>query len=149
MFESVFLRSVCKKHELMQYELEMASQDLAYKKQQKEELVTGVTEHLRHILCDSNTVFILLHESRDSAYKRHRPLQSKPYFKKQLLNILSLQLGFVFSLFSFCSELPVYELVLTVSWFLIFSYSLWKTANCVWTRFNIKFSSFVKCLCVF
>lgn len=37
------LRSVCRKHELIQYELEMAAQDLAYKKQQKEELATGVT----------------------------------------------------------------------------------------------------------
>lgn len=37
------LRSVCRKHELIQYELEMAAQDLAQKKQQKEELATGVT----------------------------------------------------------------------------------------------------------
>ncbi|XP_054888220.1 sorting nexin-4 [Poeciliopsis prolifica] len=35
------VRSVCKKHELIQYELEMAAQDLSYKKQQKEELETG------------------------------------------------------------------------------------------------------------
>uniref|UniRef100_A0A8C7XSJ1 Sorting nexin 4 n=1 Tax=Oryzias sinensis TaxID=183150 RepID=A0A8C7XSJ1_9TELE len=41
LFYTDAVRSVCKKHELMQYELEMASQDLAYKKQQKEELVTG------------------------------------------------------------------------------------------------------------
>uniref|UniRef100_A0A3Q2P5W3 Sorting nexin 4 n=1 Tax=Fundulus heteroclitus TaxID=8078 RepID=A0A3Q2P5W3_FUNHE len=32
---------ICKKHELVQYELEMAAQDLTYKKQQKEELATG------------------------------------------------------------------------------------------------------------
>lgn len=36
------IRAVCRKHELIQYELELAAQDLAYKKQQKEELVTGV-----------------------------------------------------------------------------------------------------------
>ncbi|RVE64421.1 hypothetical protein OJAV_G00125660 [Oryzias javanicus] len=41
LFYTDAVRSVCKKHELMQYELEMASQDLAYKKQQKEELVNG------------------------------------------------------------------------------------------------------------
>lgn len=35
-------RAVCRKHELIQYELELAAQDLTYKKQQKEELVTGV-----------------------------------------------------------------------------------------------------------
>uniref|UniRef100_A0A674NLE6 Sorting nexin 4 n=1 Tax=Takifugu rubripes TaxID=31033 RepID=A0A674NLE6_TAKRU len=35
------VRAVCRKHELIQYELELAAQDLAYKKQQKEELVTG------------------------------------------------------------------------------------------------------------
>lgn len=41
------LRSVCRKHELIQYELEMAAQDLANKKQQKEELATGVTNELQ------------------------------------------------------------------------------------------------------
>ncbi|CAL1581765.1 unnamed protein product [Knipowitschia caucasica] len=35
------VRSVCRKHELLQYELEMVAQDLAYKKQQREELATG------------------------------------------------------------------------------------------------------------
>ncbi|KAL0963724.1 hypothetical protein UPYG_G00310030 [Umbra pygmaea] len=35
------LRAVCRKHELTQFELEMAAQDLAAKKQQKEELATG------------------------------------------------------------------------------------------------------------
>ncbi|XP_072300328.1 sorting nexin-4 isoform X2 [Eucyclogobius newberryi] len=35
------MRSVCRKHELLQYELEMAAQDLTYKKQQREELATG------------------------------------------------------------------------------------------------------------
>ncbi|KAM6979378.1 sorting nexin-4-like [Tautogolabrus adspersus] len=35
------VRSVCRKHELVQYELEMEAQDLAHKKQQKEELATG------------------------------------------------------------------------------------------------------------
>uniref|UniRef100_A0A3Q4ALQ6 PX domain-containing protein n=1 Tax=Mola mola TaxID=94237 RepID=A0A3Q4ALQ6_MOLML len=35
------VRSVCRKHELIQYELEMAAQDLAQKKQQKEELAAG------------------------------------------------------------------------------------------------------------
>ncbi|KAL6086163.1 hypothetical protein STEG23_029623 [Scotinomys teguina] len=33
--------AVCRKHELMQYDLETAAQDLASKKQQCEELVTG------------------------------------------------------------------------------------------------------------
>eukprot|EP00069_Balaena_mysticetus_P018445 bmy_02333T0 len=33
--------AVCRKHELMQYDLEMAAQDLASKKQQCEELATG------------------------------------------------------------------------------------------------------------
>lgn len=37
-------RAVCRKHELMQYDLEMAAQDLASKKQQCEELATGVSE---------------------------------------------------------------------------------------------------------
>lgn len=36
-------RAVCRKHELSQYELEMAALDLASKKQQREELVTGVS----------------------------------------------------------------------------------------------------------
>ncbi len=35
-------RAVCRKHELTQFELEMASQDLLSKKQQREELATGV-----------------------------------------------------------------------------------------------------------
>ena len=38
-----FPRAVCRKHELMQYDLEMAAQDLASKKQQCEELATGVS----------------------------------------------------------------------------------------------------------
>lgn len=37
-------RAVCRKHELMQYDLEMAAQDLASKKQQCEELSTGVSD---------------------------------------------------------------------------------------------------------
>ncbi|CAG14791.1 unnamed protein product, partial [Tetraodon nigroviridis] len=43
LFYTDAVRAVCRKHELIQYELELAAQDLAYKKQQKEELVTGVT----------------------------------------------------------------------------------------------------------
>lgn len=35
-------RAVCRKHELTQFELEVASQDLISKKQQREELATGV-----------------------------------------------------------------------------------------------------------
>lgn len=35
-------RAVCRKHELTQFELEMTSQDLVSKKQQREELATGV-----------------------------------------------------------------------------------------------------------
>uniref|UniRef100_A0A671Z4F8 Sorting nexin 4 n=1 Tax=Sparus aurata TaxID=8175 RepID=A0A671Z4F8_SPAAU len=41
LFYTEAVRSVCRKHELIQYELEMAALDLAHKKQQKEELVTG------------------------------------------------------------------------------------------------------------
>ncbi|KAK0156156.1 Sorting nexin-4 [Merluccius polli] len=41
LFYTDALRSVCRKHELMQYELEMAVLDLANKKQQREELTTG------------------------------------------------------------------------------------------------------------
>ncbi|XP_054204241.1 sorting nexin-4 isoform X1 [Homo sapiens] len=41
LFYAEALRAVCRKHELMQYDLEMAAQDLASKKQQCEELVTG------------------------------------------------------------------------------------------------------------
>lgn len=40
-----FHRAVCRKHELTQYELEMAAQDLTSKKQQREELATGVSVH--------------------------------------------------------------------------------------------------------
>uniref|UniRef100_H3CP68 Sorting nexin 4 n=1 Tax=Tetraodon nigroviridis TaxID=99883 RepID=H3CP68_TETNG len=36
------LRAVCRKHELTQFELEMSSQDLVSKKQQREELATGI-----------------------------------------------------------------------------------------------------------
>lgn len=36
------LRAVCRKHELTQFELETSSQDLICKKQQREELATGV-----------------------------------------------------------------------------------------------------------
>lgn len=42
----LFHRAVCRKHELTQYELEMAAQDLTSKKQQREELATGVSVHL-------------------------------------------------------------------------------------------------------
>lgn len=38
-------RAVCRKHELCQFELEMAAQDLVSKKQQREELATGVSLH--------------------------------------------------------------------------------------------------------
>uniref|UniRef100_A0A3Q2DCQ3 Sorting nexin 4 n=1 Tax=Cyprinodon variegatus TaxID=28743 RepID=A0A3Q2DCQ3_CYPVA len=41
LFYTDAVRSVCRKHELIQYELEMAAQDLSYKKQQKEEMETG------------------------------------------------------------------------------------------------------------
>ncbi|XP_034042295.1 sorting nexin-4 [Thalassophryne amazonica] len=41
LFYTDAVRSVCRKHELIQYELEMVAQDLAHKKQQKEELATG------------------------------------------------------------------------------------------------------------
>uniref|UniRef100_A0A6Q2WXQ5 PX domain-containing protein n=1 Tax=Esox lucius TaxID=8010 RepID=A0A6Q2WXQ5_ESOLU len=41
LFYTDALRAVCRKHELTQFELETAAQDLASKKQQKEELVTG------------------------------------------------------------------------------------------------------------
>lgn len=42
----LFHRAVCRKHELTQYELETAAQDLTSKKQQREELATGVSVHL-------------------------------------------------------------------------------------------------------
>ncbi|XP_062389768.1 sorting nexin-4 isoform X2 [Sardina pilchardus] len=41
LFYTEALRAVCRKHELIQYELEMAAQDLTTKKQQQEELATG------------------------------------------------------------------------------------------------------------
>ncbi|KAM9485512.1 sorting nexin-4-like isoform 1-T1 [Salvelinus alpinus] len=41
LFYTDALRAVCRKHELTQFELEMVALDLACKKQQKEELVTG------------------------------------------------------------------------------------------------------------
>ncbi|MGH0152256.1 UNVERIFIED_CONTAM: hypothetical protein FKN15_048917 [Acipenser sinensis] len=41
LYYSEALRAVCRKHELIQYELEMAAQDLVSKKQQREELATG------------------------------------------------------------------------------------------------------------
>ncbi|CAB1347118.1 unnamed protein product, partial [Coregonus sp. 'balchen'] len=41
LFYTDALRAVCRKHELTQFELEMVALDLASKKQQKEELVTG------------------------------------------------------------------------------------------------------------
>ncbi|XP_069791388.1 sorting nexin-4 [Narcine bancroftii] len=41
LFFAEALRSVCRKHELQQYELETAALDLTSKKQQKEELATG------------------------------------------------------------------------------------------------------------
>jgi hypothetical protein len=43
-----FCRAVCRKHELTQFELEMVALDLAYKKQQKEELVTGVSCYIQY-----------------------------------------------------------------------------------------------------
>ncbi|KAK2498882.1 hypothetical protein MC885_018039 [Smutsia gigantea] len=42
LFYAEALRAVCRKHELMQYDLEMAAQDLASKKLQCEELATGL-----------------------------------------------------------------------------------------------------------
>uniref|UniRef100_A0A8C7NTM1 PX domain-containing protein n=1 Tax=Oncorhynchus mykiss TaxID=8022 RepID=A0A8C7NTM1_ONCMY len=42
LFYAEALRAVCRKHELTQYELEMASSDLISKKQQREELATGM-----------------------------------------------------------------------------------------------------------
>ncbi|MED6277449.1 intercellular trafficking and secretion [Characodon lateralis] len=45
------LRAVCRKHELSQFELEMASEDLISKKQQREELATGVCyTNITHIV---------------------------------------------------------------------------------------------------
>ncbi|XP_062908494.1 sorting nexin-4 [Mobula hypostoma] len=41
LFFAEALRSVCRKHELQQYDLEMATLDLTSKKQQREELATG------------------------------------------------------------------------------------------------------------
>ncbi|KAJ8388413.1 hypothetical protein AAFF_G00134390 [Aldrovandia affinis] len=41
LFYAEALRAVCRKHELLQYELETATLDLAFKKQQREELATG------------------------------------------------------------------------------------------------------------
>ncbi|XP_037344990.2 sorting nexin-4-like isoform X1 [Pungitius pungitius] len=41
LFYTDAVRSVCRKHELIQYELEMIAQDLVHKKQQKEEMITG------------------------------------------------------------------------------------------------------------
>ncbi|XP_041119636.1 sorting nexin-4-like [Polyodon spathula] len=41
LYYSEALRAVCRKHELIQYELETAAQDLVSKKQQREELATG------------------------------------------------------------------------------------------------------------
>ncbi|KAL1772714.1 sorting nexin-4 isoform X2 [Sigmodon hispidus] len=41
LFYAETLRAVCRKHELTQYDLETAAQDLASKKQQCEELATG------------------------------------------------------------------------------------------------------------
>uniref|UniRef100_A0A3B4DSY9 PX domain-containing protein n=2 Tax=Pygocentrus nattereri TaxID=42514 RepID=A0A3B4DSY9_PYGNA len=41
LFYTEALRAVCRKHELCQFELEMAAQDLTSKKQQREELATG------------------------------------------------------------------------------------------------------------
>ncbi|CAI9175616.1 unnamed protein product [Rangifer tarandus platyrhynchus] len=46
LFYAEALRAVCRKHELMQYDLEMAAQDLASKKQQCEELATGDCENI-------------------------------------------------------------------------------------------------------
>ncbi|XP_014880809.1 sorting nexin-4-like isoform X3 [Poecilia latipinna] len=60
------VRAVCRKHELSQFELEMASQDLISKKQQREELATGV----HHAASCS----ITQHHTLDSAHfllKRH------------------------------------------------------------------------------
>ncbi|XP_068163329.1 sorting nexin-4-like isoform X1 [Antennarius striatus] len=42
LFYAEALRAVCRKHELTQFELEVASQDLVCKKQQREELATGM-----------------------------------------------------------------------------------------------------------
>uniref|UniRef100_A0A674DBW0 Sorting nexin 4 n=1 Tax=Salmo trutta TaxID=8032 RepID=A0A674DBW0_SALTR len=42
LFYAEALRAVCRKHELTQYELETASSDLIFKKQQREELATGM-----------------------------------------------------------------------------------------------------------
>ncbi|KAL1022274.1 hypothetical protein UPYG_G00024520 [Umbra pygmaea] len=42
LFYAEALRAVCRKHELIQYELETASSDLISKKQQREELATGM-----------------------------------------------------------------------------------------------------------
>ncbi|XP_040296226.1 sorting nexin-4 isoform X1 [Bufo bufo] len=46
LFYAEALRAVCRKHELMQYDLEMSALDLASKKQQSEELATGVRTSL-------------------------------------------------------------------------------------------------------
>ncbi|XP_069080390.1 sorting nexin-4 isoform X1 [Pleurodeles waltl] len=44
LFYAEALRSVCRKHELIQYDLEMAAMDLVSKKQQCEELTTGTVK---------------------------------------------------------------------------------------------------------
>lgn len=58
-----FHRAVCRKHELTQFELEMAAQDLISKKQQREELATGVSVHSISCQLSKTELHIILLES--------------------------------------------------------------------------------------
>lgn len=63
----VFLfRAVCRKHELTQFELEMSSQDLVSKKQQREELATGVNHTSSTLLASHSATQRVKWSSPDS-----------------------------------------------------------------------------------
>ena len=82
------MRAVCRKHELMQYDLEMAAQDLASKKQQCEELATGT---LRTFSLKGMTTKLFGHETPEQRDARIKVLEEQINEGEQQLNSKNLE----------------------------------------------------------
>ncbi|MBV95697.1 Sorting nexin-4, partial [Eschrichtius robustus] len=82
------MRAVCRKHELMQYDSEMAAQDLASKKQQCEELATGT---LRTFSLKGMTTKLFGHETPEQRDARIKVLEEQINEGEQQLNSKNLE----------------------------------------------------------
>ncbi|NIG60947.1 sorting nexin-4 [Pontoporia blainvillei] len=82
------MQAVCRKHELMQYDLEMAAQDLASKKQQCEELATGT---LRTFSLKGMTTKLFGQETPEQRDARIKVLEEQINEGEQQLNSKNLE----------------------------------------------------------